>query len=123
MRGNSPGRPGAHILIADDEPSIVGFLTSALVGAGYRVTAVMGVDQAVELLGQGNYHFSAAVLGAGTEAGQRVLEAVRARQPRLPLLVTGATAIASSDPSTRFLPKPFRTDELLDAVSLVLGTV
>jgi DNA-binding NtrC family response regulator len=99
----------------------VGFLTSALVGAGYRVTAVMGVGQAVELLGQGHWHFTAAVLGAGTEAGQRVLESVRARQPLLPLLVTGATAIAANGPSTRFLPKPFRTDELLDAVRQVVG--
>lgn len=119
MRSTSTGDLGAHILVADDESSIVGLLATVLVGAGYQVTAMRGVRHAIELLAQNRQQFAAAVLDAGTEPGQDVVQAVRTRQPNLPLLVTGATVVC--DRVTGFLPKPFRAEGLLKAVKDILS--
>ncbi len=126
MRTSSPNAHRDHILVADDEPSIVGLLTSTLVAADYRVMAVRGLDPVFELLADPRRVFSAAVLDPGTRPLRDVLAAIRAARPTLPVLVIAASAaphtpalIASHLPAV-FLPKPFRAEELRLTVAELL---
>jgi two-component system response regulator GlrR len=117
---------GAHILVVNGEPSILGFVTTALTEAGFRVTAVRRPDQAAALLTDPSPPFAAAVLDLDAPVGD-VLAAVRPRLPRLPVVLTAASAdpttvaAVQTDPAARLLPKPFRADELVRAVQRACG--
>jgi two-component system response regulator GlrR len=121
-----PTEPGAHILVVNGEPSILGFITTALTTSGFRVTAVCRPDQAAALVCDLRPVFAAAVLDLDAPVGD-VLSAVRPRLPGLPVVLTAASADAATaaavraDPAARLLPKPFRADELVRALRGAFG--
>jgi DNA-binding NtrC family response regulator len=126
MRTSDPNDPGEHILVVNGEPSILGFITTALTAAGLRVTAVCRPDQASALLAGSPPAFAAAVLD-GDAPTRDALAAVRPHLPRLPVILTVASAdpalaaIVRADPAARLLAKPFRADELVRAVKAAFG--
>ena len=56
-------------------------------------------------------------------SGEQTLRALRDRSPDLPIIImSGYSESALKDDSVRFLPKPFRLDELIKAVEEALAT-
>lgn len=123
----TPSSPdsGSHVLVINGDPSILGFITTALASAGFRVTAVCRPEQAAALLADHPPAFAAAVLDSDSPTAA-ALAAVRPRLPRVPVVLTAASADAAlaaavqADPAIVILPKPFRANELVRAVRGVL---
>jgi DNA-binding NtrC family response regulator len=118
-----------HVLVAHHEPAILGLLTGAFAAAGYQITAVRGLAKSAALLAAPGHGYAAAVL-ADRSSGptvRDVLAAARPAHPRLPVVVTAATvdpataAAVAADPAARLVPKPFRADEVVRAVSELLA--
>jgi two-component system chemotaxis response regulator CheY len=119
----------ASVLVVDDEPDhrLVARLTLRL--GGYDVWEAATGEEALEALTR--RHPDAVVLDARLPGigGLAVLAELRSR-PRcatLPVLLCSAHAPASAasvletDPSTRFLAKPFHPDDLLAQLRGMLG--
>ena len=114
---------GPHLLVADEEPSIVGVLTSALLGVGFRVTAVRGVDAALHMLAEPQPLFDGLILAPGALPQPEALAAIRACRPRLPVLILAQSTLQTKEPSVQYLAKPFPSDRLVQAVHLLLSAV
>ena len=112
----------SQILLADDEPTILRLLLNVLENAGHSTLTASSSTEAVDIFLQQTDQIVALVLDVNLPPGgaEEVLEAVLARRPEIPyLIVSGkpldeplASQVAQS-PTCHFLPKPFRTAELL----------
>src|SRR5262245_51878717 len=112
------------VLVIDNDPSIVEFLSFVLEDAGYAVHTALDGHEGIALALR---HRPAAIicdLMMGQMHGFEVLQAIRAR----PELAEAVVIIASSKAfkpdverarelgATDYLVKPFRVDELLQAI-------
>ncbi|MBE7210831.1 MAG: response regulator [Gluconacetobacter diazotrophicus] len=122
-------RPGARILVVDDEDAVRELVAEALGDAGYRVSAAADAAGAIELI-RGGAFFDLLVSDVGLPGGtngRQLADAARAMLPRLPVLfITGyaeATAFRGQlAPGMSVLPKPFGLSTLLERVSERLET-
>jgi DNA-binding response OmpR family regulator len=115
-----------RILIAEDEDRIVSFLEKGLRASGYTTVAVgTGLDAAA-LARDDSFDLMILDLGLPGLDGHRVLEQVRQRGERLPVIIL--TARDGVDDTVRglergaddYMTKPFRFEELLARVRLRL---
>jgi two-component system, NtrC family, response regulator len=122
-------RPDA-ILLVDDDPAIVLSLALLLKQSGYRTVSAAGPSEAIELLARGgirlvlsDMNFSRATSG---EEGLALLGTIRARWPRLPvILMTAWGSIALAVRGVRagaldFITKPWTHQQVLGAVRTAL---
>ncbi len=115
-----------RILIAEDEQRIVSFLEKGLRANGYTTVAVASGPDAVALARDDSFDLMILDLGLPELDGHGVLQAVRSRGERLPVIVL--TARAGVDDTVRslehgaddYMAKPFRFEELLARVRLRL---
>jgi len=116
----------SRILIVEDVPQIVRFLTKGLRAEGYTTTAVDDGDLALEIaLGD---HFDLMLLDLGLPGmdGSSVLSELRRRGRNLPIIVLTARnapediAAALDSGADDYMTKPFRLVELLARVRLRL---
>ena len=118
------------ILLVDDDPAIVLSLALLLKQSGYRTVSAAGPEEAIELLARGgirlvlsDMNFSRATTG---EEGLALLGAIRARWPRLPvILMTAWGSIALAVRGVRagaldFITKPWTHQQVLGAVRTAL---
>ena len=121
---------GDAILLVDDDPAIVLSLALLLKQSGYRTVSAAGPDEAIELLARGgirlvvsDMNFSRATTG---EEGLALLGTIRARWPRLPvILMTAWGSIALAVRGVRagaldFITKPWTHQQVLGAVRTAL---
>ena len=109
------------ILLVEDEPAIVDFMERMLHRAGYSVRAVMDGAAALAALNADVPAVMILDLNLPRVSGWAVLEHLRHAQIALPVIVLTANphTVARLTPYgiRRYLVKPFRMDDLLDAVA------
>lgn len=116
----------ARILIAEDEPRIVSFLEKGLQAEGYTTMAVGTGIEAANLARDDVFDLVILDLGLPGRDGREVLQEVRARGERLPVIVLTArdgiddTVGSLEQGADDYVTKPFRFEELLARVRLRL---
>jgi PAS domain S-box-containing protein len=115
-------------LVVEDEPRIRQLVARELAGLGFRVVEAGDGEAALTALAT-PAAFDLAVLDLvlPRRTGRQVFEALRARHPAVPVLITSGFArddrlsTLLDQPAVGFLEKPWRPSELLDAVERLLG--
>jgi DNA-binding response OmpR family regulator len=112
----------ARILIVEDEDRIVSFLTKGLEANGHSTMAVGDGITAAAVADDGDFDLMILDVGLPGKDGFAVLEEIRGRGVRMPVIVLTARD-ATSDTVTGFdagaddyVTKPFRFEELLARV-------
>jgi DNA-binding response OmpR family regulator len=108
-----------RILVVEDQPAIADFVERGLRAAGYSVTCVgSGEEGESEALG-GDYALVLLDLLLPGRGGLEVLDAIRSRDPALPVIVLTARGEVSDRVvgldrgANDYIVKPFSVDELL----------
>jgi DNA-binding NtrC family response regulator len=116
----------AHLLVVDDEPSILTTLQKALTLEGYAVDVAGGMKIAEEKLKKRSYDLCLFDVTLPDGDGLQLLEKVRAAKLDVPvIMMSGHATIDTAIRATRlgalnFLEKPLNTDALLIAVETAL---
>jgi CheY-like chemotaxis protein len=116
----------ARVLLLDDDLSMQKLMSTLLRRAGYRVDVVSAGAQAIEKIGQEEYHALLLDLMTPTEGGLTVIKHLKQHKPELlkrVLLVTASpdSVLRSvSGDVNAVVHKPFEAQELLQAVERVL---
>jgi DNA-binding response OmpR family regulator len=109
----------SRVLIADDEIRISSFIEKGLRSHGYTTMAVHDGETAAALARDADFDLLILDLGLPRLNGFEVLDAVRGRGERLPVIVLTArdelesTVLGFEQGADDYLTKPFRFDELL----------
>lgn len=117
-----------RILVADDDAVIREGLRRVLSAEGYEVETVSNGRAALERLEEKNFRLLVTDLKMPGLNGLEVLEAIRARQPELPVvLITGYAAIdnavqAMKNGATDYLAKPFANEEIVSKVKNAIAS-
>jgi CheY-like chemotaxis protein len=115
-------------LVVEDEPRIRQLVVRELAGLGFRVVEAGDGEAALAALAApGPFDLAVLDLVLPRLTGRQVFEALRARHPDVPVLITSGfarddrLAALLDQPAVGFLEKPWRPSELLDAVERLLG--
>jgi len=112
----------AHVLLVDDEPSILSVLSTLLKAEGYDVSAALGGEKAKELLHSEEFDLMISDVRMSPINGMELLRLARKDRPALPVIMLTAhgsveTAIeALKLGAFDYVTKPFKVDELLITV-------
>ena len=125
--GAAPASPERHILLVDDDPSVRRVTMRLLERSGFRVTAVPEGAAALALLdGQpGAFGLILSDLNMPRMNGLELAERVRAQHPFVGIILMSGLVDEAFRRSAlgagvdQVVAKPFRLDELLDAVRMV----
>src|SRR5262245_29461632 len=118
--------PHAHLLVVDDEPSILTTLQKALSLEGYSVDVAGGVKVADEKLRKRSYDLCLFDVQLPDGDGLSLLQHLRTQKNEVPvIMMSGHATIDTAVKATRlgalnFLEKPINTDALLIAVETAL---
>jgi DNA-binding NtrC family response regulator len=116
----------AHLLVVDDEPSILTTLQKALSLEGYHVDVAGGVGVGAEKLKKRSYDLCLFDVQLPDGDGLSLLASLRAAKNEVPvIMMSGHATIDTAVRATRlgalnFLEKPINTDALLIAVETAL---
>jgi diguanylate cyclase (GGDEF)-like protein len=89
--------PGEKILLADDDPQMLGLLTEFLAGQGYQVTTAADGHQALAALEKGEFHLALLDLKLPGLSGLQVLFLIKAHSPETEvILFTGHAGLESA---------------------------
>ncbi|HEX2554902.1 MAG TPA: PAS domain S-box protein [Microvirga sp.] len=117
-----------HILVVEDEPQVLQFVSNQLVSLGYAVTSVSTAQDALDLLQAGqpfDLLFSDVVLPKGM-SGVDLVKRTREVRPDLKVLLTSGYPEEAfeqhgrPDEHTRLLRKPYRRKDLAETIRAVL---
>ncbi len=110
------------VLLVEDDPSVSHIISTALKAEGMAVDSCKSVGDRDALLASGKYDLLITDVGLGEEDGIATLDAVKERDPDLPIIVISAqntlnTAVRASETGAfEYFPKPFDLDELVEVV-------
>jgi DNA-binding NtrC family response regulator len=116
-----------RILIVEDRDSLRRMLEHALGQEGYEVTAAADGRSGIRLLGERTFDFVLTDLKLPDVSGLEVLEASRAAQPRVPVVVlTGFGTVGTAVEAMKlgawdFLEKPLEIDDLSRLIERAIG--
>src|SRR4051812_45436859 len=111
--------PRGHVLVLDDEPTILTTLQKALTLEGYAVDVAGGIAIAEEKLAKRSYDIALFDVSLPDGDGVSLLERLRASGNDLPvIMMSGHATVDAAVRATRlgaidFLEKPLSTDRLL----------
>jgi DNA-binding NtrC family response regulator len=113
------------VLVVDDNPQAREILRKRLEPAGYQVVEAPGLDTAREQLKRAEPAVVIVDLVLPGTGGEQLVAELDRRHGRYRVLaISGAperlAELSSRYPHVKTLPKPFTTDQLLDAVTAVL---
>jgi response regulator RpfG family c-di-GMP phosphodiesterase len=124
-RGVGPGRAARislRVLVVDDDPMVLDFLREVMVTEGCLVSATATAEEGLELVADHAFDLVLTDIRLPALSGLDLLRAVKARQPRTPVvLITGAPSVNSAVFALRhgafdYLRKPFSVDEVKQLV-------
>lgn len=127
IRRPTPGRP-ATVLVAEDEPLLAELAAEVLMDEGFRVLVAADADRAELLIAVGDVDllFTDIDLARGTN-GLDLARRARGRQPTLPVIYAsgGRWSLKASEAvsGSTFLPKPYRLDDVVAAITRALNEV
>jgi two-component system chemotaxis response regulator CheY len=115
-----------HILVVDDDPTILSLVVEVLSGAGYQVSAAEDGLQAMDSLAGGCPDLIITDVNMPVIDGGTLVGIMRAREETRYAPVLGITALtdlrrANDAYFTDIIHKPFDIDELVQAVDRLLG--
>ena len=113
-----------RILLVDDEPAFLSFLTESLSGMGHRVEAARDVPEALERITSGRYDLIITDLRMPGGTGVEIYRAAVEKAPRLARRVIFTTGQPTGDETARFmrdiehepLLKPFKIEDIERAI-------
>ncbi|MCH7942076.1 MAG: response regulator [Proteobacteria bacterium] len=117
----------ARILLAEDDPSMRGFLARALIKAGHVVVDVADGEAAMSCLVNGEFDLLLADIVMPGINGIDLAKHAKDDAPKLKImLITGFAAVALKarselDPAAKVLSKPFHLNSLVDEVDKLLA--
>jgi DNA-binding NtrC family response regulator len=121
--------PRGHVLVLDDEPTILTTLQKALTLEGYAVDVAGGIAVAEEKLAKRSYDIALFDVSLPDGDGVDLLKRIRASGNDLPVvMMSGHATIDAAVRATRlgaldFLEKPLSTDRLILVIDNVLRLV
>ncbi|WP_425101891.1 ATP-binding protein [Tropicibacter sp. S64] len=124
----APSRPGASILLVEDEPAVLDVLSTHLLQAGYAVTTAGSGDAALRIW-EASEPFDLLltdIVMPGTLQGTHLARQLRSRHPRLPVIFLSGYANEAMVHGNGLLPddirlmKPVRRVDLIAAVEKAL---
>jgi DNA-binding NtrC family response regulator len=119
-----------RILLIEDEPSVAAFLRTALERRGYKVTSSASAADGLQLLATGDFRGVISDFRTpGGITGADVHDWLLRHRPELAsriIFITGDTASAETvallaQNGTPCVEKPFRVQQLMDAVEKTIG--
>lgn len=119
-RPPSVGRGQGLVLVVDDEEAVRKAAQQLLQRAGYEVITAFDGQDALERYDEhrGRVHAVLLDLTMPRLNGEQTLRALRERDPKLPVVVmSGYSELEVPNASVRFLAKPFRAQELIEALA------
>jgi DNA-binding NtrC family response regulator len=122
-----PPRPGARLIVADDEESMRFYLKRSLSRRGYEVETFESGDQAIEGCEARRFDVAVVDLKMPGADGIEVLSRIRAADPEaLVIIMTAYGTIRSAVDAMRqgafdYITKPFEIDELLLLIERALA--
>jgi DNA-binding NtrC family response regulator len=115
---------GPVVLVVDDEPAMRLLCRVNLELEGYRVVEAGSLDEARALLEREPVAVVLLDLQVGLERGDALLDEIRAREVRIPIVVvTGSADVDTGElkvDADAVLAKPFTIDELTGAVQALV---
>lgn len=115
------------VLIVDDEMSVLESVSKILVRKGYETKTTLSGEEALKVIRNEDFDLIVADLMMPRVSGIDLLKTIRSENKNIPFLViTGYPSISAAVEATKFgaggfLPKPFTTQELEEAVEKALG--
>ncbi len=117
----------ARILLAEDDPSMRGFLARALTKAGHVVVDVPDGESALSCLVESEFDLLLADIVMPGINGIELAKHANSDTPKLKvMLITGFAAVALKarseiSPDAKVLSKPFHLNDLVDEVDKLLA--
>jgi two-component system response regulator RegA len=117
---NARGSPG--ILLVEDDDTFRWVLARALSRRGYRVCEAISAEQAVEVAAAESPRYAVVDLKLPGDSGLTAVTALKARLPRIRILVlTGYASVATAVEAIKlgavhYLAKPADADQILEAL-------
>jgi two-component system, NtrC family, response regulator PilR len=115
-----------HILVIDDERSMLELLEIILTKEGYQVTCAGSGKQAVSLLQKGNYDLLLCDIKLGDINGIEVLKRAKEKNPESVVIMISAYSSAENaveamnEGAYDYVPKPFDNEELKHTIKSAL---
>lgn len=116
-----------HVLLVDDDTSIVSNLRTFLNQEGLQVTSANNQKETIDLLDSGQYHFDLALLDVSLPDGSgfSLCSAIKANSDIPVIFLTASddeySVVAGLDlGADDYIPKPFRPRELISRMNSVL---
>lgn len=113
-----------RVLIVDDDPDILKFVTLALQTEGHDVVACSGGGAALGAALRDDFDLALCDLNLPDLHGLEVIRAVKAQAPYLPIIVMSAldprewSALSMEAGAAKFLHKPLRLEQLRSEVAM-----
>ncbi len=115
----------SHIMIVDDQPFVLEFLSQDLAGDGHRITCVKKSDELMENIRKAKPDIILLDLFLNGFEGWDLLREIKRDQPTLPVLILSAYDSFRDDPRTEladgYIVKDVRTDRLLGEINHILN--
>lgn len=116
-----------HVLLVDDDTSIVSNLRTFLNQEGFQVTSANSQKETIDLLDSGQYHFDLALLDVSLPDGSgfSLCSAIKTNSDIPVIFLTASddeySVVAGLDlGADDYIPKPFRPRELISRMNSVL---
>ncbi len=116
-----------HVLLVDDDTSIVSSLRTFLNQEGFQVTSANNQKETIDLLDSGQYHYDLALLDVSLPDGRgfSLCSAIKANSDIPVICLTASddeySVVAGLDlGADDYIPKPFRPRELISRMNSVL---
>ena len=116
-----------HVLLVDDDTSIVSNLRTFLNQEGFQVTSANNQKETIDLLDSGQYHFDLALLDVSLPDGSgfSLCSSIKANSDIPVIFLTASddeySVVAGLDlGADDYIPKPFRPRELISRMNSVL---
>lgn len=118
-----PRLPMPTILVVDDEPQILGFLSDLLEDEGYDVCNARDGREAIRVMQRESPHLVISDLTMPDIDGNQLLYYIRreTRGDAPKMIMMSAIERCETKPDIPFIHKPFDIDDLLELVDTTLG--